>query len=134
MGPLAFRKRKIARNAAPHLEEGESIQRMAMTQTGESAAETGAAAATTGVSNAVVHALAATEKNLYAFQVPVWTGIGEIAAKVPLGKADLRAEGKRKLILDGVTYHVLFFAGRDARSLLEYVKRPPPVGRTTGSA
>lgn len=121
MGPLAFRKRKIAKNAKDLLDPGESIQRMVMTQTGESAAQTGARASVGRSTPAVVHALAATEKNLYAFQIPVFTGIGAVAAKVPLAKAGLSADGKRKLILDGVTYHVLFFAGRDARSLLEFV-------------
>lgn len=123
MGLLSVRKRKIAKNAAARLEPGESIQAMVMTQTGESAAQTGAAASTTGTTSAVVHALAATEKNLYAFQIPVLTGIGEVAAKAPLSKADLRADGRRKLVFEGVTYHVLFFAGRDARALLEYVER-----------
>jgi hypothetical protein len=123
MGPLAFRKRKIAKNAESLLEPGESIQRMAMTQTGESAAATGAAASSGQGTSAVVHALAATEKNLYAFQIPVFTGIGAVAAKVPLAKANLKADGKRKLVLDGVTFHVLFFAGRDARALLDYVEQ-----------
>lgn len=121
MGPLAWRKRKIVKNAAQHLEPGESIQRMVMTQTGESAAATGAAASSGRGTSAVVHALAATERNLYAFQIPVFTGIGAVARKVPLAQADLSADGRRKLVLDGVTYHVLFFAGRDARSLLDYV-------------
>jgi hypothetical protein len=123
MGPLAFRKRKIAKNAGELLEPGESIQRMVMTQTGESAAQTGARASVGQGTPAVVHALAATEKNLYAFQIPVFTGIGAVAAKVPLTDADLSADGRRKLVLDGVIYHVLFFAGRDARALLEYVEQ-----------
>jgi hypothetical protein len=124
VGLLSFRKRKIESNAEPLLEEGESIQRMVMTQTGESAAETGASAgAGTASGRARVHALAATEKNLYAFYIPVLTGIGEVAAKVPLAQADPHADGKRKLVLGGVTYHVLFFAGRDARALLEYVEQ-----------
>jgi hypothetical protein len=85
MGLLSFRKRKIASNAKPLLEDGESIQRMAMTQTGESAAETGAgAAAGTSSGRAVVHALAATERNLYVSQIPVLTGIGAVAARAPL--------------------------------------------------
>jgi hypothetical protein len=124
VGLLSFRKRKIEGNAKPLLEEGESIQRMVMTQTGESAAETGASAgAGTASGRARVHALAATERNLYVFYIPVLTGIGGVAAKVPLSSANLHADGKRKLILGGVTYHVLFFAGRDARALLEYVEQ-----------
>ena len=123
MGLLDKRKRSIAENAAEHMEPGEAVQRMVMTQTGESAAETGAAASgRTGTTSAVVHALAATDRNVYAFVVPGLTSVAGAAIKTPLAEADLSMDGKRKVVLNGTTFHVLFFAGKDAKALVEYVE------------
>jgi hypothetical protein len=123
MGLLEKRKRSIAENAAEHMEPGEEIQRMVMTQTGESAAETGASGAGgPGGTSAVVHALAATDRNVYAFVIPGLTSVAGAAIKEPLATAQISMDGKRKVVLNGTTFHVLFFAGKDARALVEYVE------------
>jgi hypothetical protein len=122
MGLLEKRKRSIAENAAEHMEPGETIERMVMTQTGESAAATGASGAGGhGGTSGVVHALAATDRNVYAFLIPGLTSVAGAAIKAPLSEAELSMEGKRKVSFNGVTFHVLFFAGKDARALVEYV-------------
>jgi hypothetical protein len=124
MGLLDKRKRSIAENAAEHMEPGEQVQAMVMTQTGESAAETGASGAGGGGAGtaAVVHALAATDRNVYAFVIPGLTSVAGAAIKVPLAEADISMDGKRKVVLNGTTFNVLFFAGKDAKALVEYVE------------
>lgn len=122
MGLLDKRKRSIAENAAEFMEPGEEVQRMVMTQTGESAAETGAAGSEGyGSTSAVVHALAATDRNVYAFVIPALTSVAGAAIKAPLAEAEISMDGKRKVVLNGTTFHVLFFAGKDAKALVEYV-------------
>ena len=142
MGLLDRRKRKIAENAAEHLEPGESIQAMVMTQTGESADELAtkvaahnarrqsaaagdlpyAAVGKPPSTDAVVHALVATDKHVYAFQIPTLTGIGGITQKAPLASADVRLEDKKTVVFDDISYNVLFFAGKDAQALVDYVE------------
>ena len=135
MGLLDKRKRKIAENAAEFLEPGESIQAMVMTQTGESAgalatkvASHNARIEATGVAVgapttiAAVHALAATERNVYAFSIPALTSVGGVALKAPIGEADIALHGKKKVVFAGVEFHVLFFANKDARALLDFVE------------
>ena len=98
---------------------------MVMTQTGMSAASLAAASAshnpagpTRGVA---VHALVATERNVYALRIPAWTAVGGVRSKRPLHEATVRREGK-KLLFDGETYNVLFFAGGDARRLVSHIE------------
>jgi hypothetical protein len=105
------------------MEPGEVIERMVMTQTGESAASLGAGAASgQGSTGAVVHAIAATDRNVYAFVIPGLTSVAGAAIKAPLGEAQIGMDGKRKIVLNGTTFHVLFMAGKDARALVEYVE------------
>jgi hypothetical protein len=125
MGLLKMRKRKIADNAARLLEPGETIQQMVMTQTGMSAASLAAASAShnpTGPTRGIaVHALVATDRNVYALWIPAWTAVGGVRSKQPLHDATVTRDGK-KLLFNGETYNVLFFAGGDARHLLSYVE------------
>jgi hypothetical protein len=109
MGLLKMRKRKIADNAAHLLEPGETIQQMVMTQTGMSAASLAAASAShnpTGPTRGVaVHALVATDRNVYALWIPAWTAVGGVRSKQPLHDATVTRDGK-KLLFNGETYNV----------------------------
>jgi hypothetical protein len=142
MGLLGKRKEKVAESAAEYLEPDESIQAMVMTQVGETADELATKVAAHGArersaaaghlpqgavgqppkTNAVVHALAATERSVYAFPVPGLTSVGGVAMKAPLSEAEIRLDGKKKVVFAGTTYNVLFFAGKDARELVDYVE------------
>lgn len=125
MGLLKMRKRKIAESAADLLEPGEAIEQMVMTQTGMAAASLAAATAshdyvgpTRGVA---VHALVATDRNLYVLWIPAWTAVGGVRSKQPLQEAAITRKGN-KLSIDGQIYNVLFFAGGDARRLVSYIE------------
>ncbi len=126
MGLLAFRKRKITANAAEHLEPGEQVRHIVMTQTGATAMDTamvgGAVASgqsgTTG-SAGQVHAVLVTDRHVYALYVPVWTKVRQVAVKQPIRQNDLRLEGK-ELRLGGQVFNVLFFGNKDARRLADF--------------
>lgn len=122
MGLLAFRKRKITANVAEHLEPGEQVRHIVMTQTGVTAMDAammGGAAATTGRVGQV-HAVVATDRHVYALYVPVWTKVRQVAVKQPIAQNDLRLEGK-ELRLGGHVFNVLFFGNKDARRLADFV-------------
>jgi hypothetical protein len=124
---LAARKRKIAENLAPHLQPGESVAVVVMTQTGATASDTAVLAAGQSGAAGFVHALVATDRRLLAVPVPVWTGIGDPVVDVPLAEADLQRQGRR-LVLAGTDHNLLFFAGGDAKRLMAAVEaaRPGP--------
>jgi hypothetical protein len=48
-------------------------------------------------------------------------GVGEVAAKVPIGEAEIEKDGG-EVRFAGATFNVLFFAGRDAKRLVEFVE------------
>jgi hypothetical protein len=125
MGLLKMRKRKIAQSAADLLEPGETIEQMVMTQTGMSAASLAAATASddhVGPTGGVaVHALVATDRNLYVLWIPAWTAVGGVRSKQPLRETTITRKGN-KLSLDGEVYNVLFFAGGDAKRLVSYIE------------
>ena len=128
MGLLSSRKRKIASNAAEYLEPGEEVREIVMTQTGATAMESGLAGGAIASGEGVaavpghVHALVATDRHVYALSVPTWTGIDRVVIKQPLQQTDLRLDGK-EIHLGGLVFNVLFFAGGDARRLVEFARR-----------
>lgn len=122
---LAARKRKIAENLAPLLAPGETVQVVVMTQTGATASDTAVLAAGQSGAAGLVHALVATDRRLLAVPVPVWTGISDPVADVPLAQAELERRGRR-LILDGRTFNLLFFAGGDAKRLVAAAQAARP--------
>lgn len=126
MGLLAFRKRKITANVAEHLEPGEQVRHIVMTQTGATAMATAMVGGSAASGDRVtaggvgkVHAIVATDRHVYALYVPVWTKVRQVAVKQPIGQNDLRLEGK-ELRLGGYLFNVLFFANKDARRLADF--------------
>ena len=129
------RVEKLSAGAASNLESGEQIRELVQTQTGQSAAANASAvmnseflSAQTGrlrrvKINAAPHVLVATDRNLYAMTLSGarLLDVGEVVLKVPLGEADLSRDG-RKLIFDGVTFHVMALFGEHADRLCEYVE------------
>ena len=154
MGLLDWRKRKLMASAAEHLEPGEEIRAMVVTQTGQSAMKsaTGAAVMRPSLSQGAreyaasqatgdrmrageaaddldldkgaVHAIVVTDLHVYSFFVP---GFGDIAGtrqKLPLATAAAELDGK-VLRVGGVEYHGLLFAGKDARAVAEHALGAP---------
>jgi len=128
------RVEKLSEGAARNLEPGEEICELVQTQTGQTAMANATAVmksevitAETGMvhvakTKAGPHVLVATDRNLYAMTLSGARlfDVGEVVVKVPLDQADLRQE-KRKLILEGVTFHVMVHFGEHADRLYAYV-------------
>ena len=122
---------KLSAGAASNLENGEQIRELVQTQTGQSASavmNSEFLSAQTGrlrrvKINAAPHVLVATDENLYAMTLSGarLLDVGEVDMKVPRADADLRRDG-RKLIFDGVTFHVMALFGEHADRLCEYVE------------
>jgi hypothetical protein len=117
MGALEQRKQKIAENAEPFLDGGETIHEMAMGQTRVPAWATMVAGML-----AKVHAAAATDKNVYAFRVGSATSVKEIAVKEPLKAGSVSLNGS-KLKVGELELNVLIGAKEDAQRLVEFVNQ-----------
>jgi hypothetical protein len=130
------RVEKLSAGALPNLEDGESIQELVQTQTGQSAAANASAVATSAfVSselgifhrsevNAGPHVLVATDRNLYAMTLSGGRllDVGDVVLKAPIDQADLY-RGKKALTFGGVKFHVMAFFGEHADRLYEYVEQ-----------
>jgi hypothetical protein len=75
------------------------------------------------------HILVATDRNLYAMRLSGGRllDVGEVVMKAPLDQADLR-KGKRRLIFDGTTFHVMSLFGEHADRLYDYVSQSSGAG------
>ena len=134
---------KLRAGAEKNLEDGEAIEELVQTQTGQSAAANATAvmnseyvtAQTGGVyrskGKAGPHVIVATERNLYAMTLSGarLLDVGDVVLKVPLDQADLH-QGKRQLTFGGMTFHVMALFGEHADSLCEYVRQSGAPGKS----
>lgn len=124
------RAKKYVQNAARHLEPGESVREVVQTQIGQSARETGARVFTVSQGGALPvettgpHLLLATDRNVYAMQLSGSTlmKVGEVSLKVPLAEADVKPDGKKKILFQGKTFNVMFTWGAHAGRFTSYVE------------
>lgn len=117
MGVLEQRKQKIAENTEPFLDGGETIQELAMGQTRVPAWATIVAGLL-----AKVHAVAATDKSVYAFRIGSATAVKELAVKQPLKAGSVSLDGS-KLKVGELELYVLLGAKEDAQRLVEFVNK-----------
>jgi hypothetical protein len=124
------RVKKLVEAAEPHLEAGEAVHEVVQTQTGESALATAGAILTvvegegSGPHVRGSCALMATGRNVYAMKLggAALTQVEGPELKVPIAEAGVRLEG-RKIILEGITFHVMALFGRRAKSFVQYVEK-----------
>lgn len=121
-GPLEMRKQKITENARPLLEADEEVEVMAIGQTRVPAWLT----MPFGFM-AKVHAVAVTDRNVYAFQLAPFgpAKITEVAVKQPLGSVSVERKGS-KLIVGDLALYVLLGAGGDADRVAGAANRSQP--------
>ena len=120
---------KLVRSAQRHLEPGESVREGVQVQTGQSALATGASVAsasqgTAHSSRSGPHVILATDRNVYALRLAGarLLDVGDVVLKVPLATAEAAADGKRKILLEGTTFHVMASWGTHAERLTRYVQ------------
>ena len=116
MGLLDKRKTKIAERAAEHLEPGEQIVCMAMTNQAQNRKR--------GRNVAV----AASDRNLYLFMISLLgiTKIGKVETKIPLSEAEVTGDGDELYIgrsggPDAYYLYPLLGAGSDVEELIAHV-------------
>jgi hypothetical protein len=120
------RPKKLVQAAALLLDEGETVRELVQTQVGRSALSSSIDGADGHMKRGMPepHLLFATDRNVYATRL---SGarlykVGEVVFKVPLGEADVRADGKRKIFFEGKTFHVMGTWGSHASRFLSYVE------------
>jgi hypothetical protein len=125
---------KLAEGAVKNLESGEEIRELVQTQTGQAAWDNAGAVMRSGVmseefgtpyvakTKAGPHILVATDRNLYAMTLSGarLLNVGDVVLKAPLDQAELR-QGKKTLVFDGETFHVMAGFGEHADRLYSYV-------------
>lgn len=137
------RVEKLSAGAKANLEDGEAIQELVQTQTGQSAAANASAVGTSALVSSELgifyrsevragpHVLVATDRNLYAMELSGrrLLDVGDVVLKAPLDKADLY-QGKKTLTFGGTKFHVMALFGEHADRLYGYVEQ---AGGTTES-
>ncbi|MGI9020155.1 MAG: hypothetical protein ACR2G3_05540 [Solirubrobacterales bacterium] len=110
-----MRKRKIAANAQEHLQPGEELREMAMTQTVAPNISLAQQLKST------VIAVATTDTNLYALMIHAWKPATVTGAeRFPLAQTKVSLEDGKILIGDDISLTVLTGAGKDAKRLVEH--------------
>ena len=123
MGLLEKRKQKVAEGVAAYLEPGESVQAVAMVQTRVPAALTAIAGFL-----AKVHAVVATERNLYVVAISSVSvsKVTGVVAKEPLAATSAQRQGG-SLTVAGTRYYILLGAGDDVDRILAMTGTPGAV-------